>query len=152
MCIKEVNKILGTKWSQSCFTFICPESDWTPSNGSLDSNLFYLHSVHSVENGDLKLEELILSLIENLDNLQHNNHIQFNISYKMPVSFKLNNADFPLLSFHYFSMSCSSVWMSLPHATVCNYLSTNVSLSSKHFPNSSNELLPMVAGVPKVCF
>ena len=33
--IKEVNNIFKTKCSQSCFTFICPDNDWTLSNGSL---------------------------------------------------------------------------------------------------------------------
>ena len=37
--------------------------------------------------------------------------------------------------------------MSLPYATASNSLSDNVSLTSKHLPNSSNELLPMVFGV-----
>ena len=37
--------------------------------------------------------------------------------------------------------------MSLPYATACDSLSDIVSLSSKHLPNSSNELLPMVSGV-----
>ena len=38
--IKEVNDILKTKCSQSCFSFICPYSNWTISNGSLDPDLF----------------------------------------------------------------------------------------------------------------
>ena len=52
-----------------------------------------------------------------------------------------------LLSFPTFSNSCSSVSMPLPYATACNSLSDNVSLSSKHLPNSSKELLPTVPGV-----
>ena len=44
--IREVNNILKTKCSQSCFTFICPDSNWTFSNGSLDSDLFYLDNVY----------------------------------------------------------------------------------------------------------
>ena len=59
--IKEVNE---TKCSQSCFTFICPDSDWALSNGSLDPDLFYLDNVHLVESGNLKLAELIFSLIK----------------------------------------------------------------------------------------
>ena len=43
--IKEVNDILKTKYSLWCFTFICPDSDWTLSNGSLDPDLFYLDNV-----------------------------------------------------------------------------------------------------------
>ena len=62
--IKEVNDILKTKCSQSCFTFICPDSDWTLSNGSLDPDLFYLDNVHLEENGNLKLAASIFSLIK----------------------------------------------------------------------------------------
>ena len=78
MHIKEVSDILKTKCSQSCVTFICPDSDWILSNGSLDPDLFYLHNVHLVENGDFKLAGSIFSLIKNFDNVKHNNHIQFN--------------------------------------------------------------------------
>ena len=69
--IKEVNHILKTKCSQSCFTFICSDSDWTLSNGSLDPDFFYLDNVHLVENGNLKLAESIFSLIKNCDNVKH---------------------------------------------------------------------------------
>ena len=65
----------------------------------------------------------------------------------MAVSFKLNNADFPPLSFSNSSKSCSSVSLSLPYVTACNSLSDNVSLSSKHLPNSYNILLPIVSDV-----
>ena len=44
-------------------------------------------------------------------------------------------------------MSHVPVSLSLPYATVCNSLSNNVSLSSKHLLNSSNELLPAFSGV-----
>ena len=63
------------------------------------------------------------------------------------LSFKLNNANFTPLSFRTFSKSCSFVSMSLPSATAFNSLSNNVSLSSNHLPNSTNELFPMVVGV-----
>ena len=59
----------------------------------------------------------------------------------MTVSFKLNNAGFLPLSFPNFSESCSSV----PDATACNFLSDNVSLSSKHLPSSSNKLVSSVS-------
>ena len=145
--IKEVNDMLKTKCSQSCFTFICPDSEWILSNGSLDSDLFYLDNARLVENGNLKLAESIFSFINNFDNIKHSNHIQFDKSYKMAVLFKLNNADFSPLSFPNFSKSCSSVPLPLPYASACNSLSYNVSLSSKHLPSSSNKLLPMVSGV-----
>ena len=54
-----------------------------------------LENVHLAENENLKLKESIFSLVKNFDNVGHNNHIQFNKSYKMAVSFKLNNVDFP---------------------------------------------------------
>ena len=128
MYIKEVNDILKTKCSQSCFTFICRDSDWTLSNASLDPDPFYLDNVHLVEKGNFKLAGLISSLTKNFDNVKHNNHIQFNKPYKMAVSFKLNNADFPPLSFPNFSKSCFSVSLSLPYAAAYNSLSDNVSL------------------------
>ena len=85
-----------------------------------------------VENGNFKLAGSIINLIKNFNNVKHNSHIQFNKSYNMAVSFKLNNADFLQLSFPNFSKSCSSVFLSLPYATAYNSLSDNVSLSSKH--------------------
>ena len=144
--IRQVNDILKTKFSQSCFTFLCTDSDWTLSNGSLDSDLFYFDNVHFVENGNLKLAESIFSFINNFDNINHKNHIQFQKSYKIAVLFKLNNTDFPPLSFPYFSRSSFSVPLSLLYATACNSLSDNASLLSKHLPRSSNKHLPMVSG------
>ena len=145
--IREVNDISKTAFSQSCFTFIFPDSDWTLSSNSLDSDLFYLDNGHLVEYGNLQLAESIFSFINHFDNIKHYNHIQFIKFYKMAVSFKLSNADFPPLSFPNFCKSCSSVPLSLPDATASNSLSDNVSLSSKHLPSSSDKLLPMVSGV-----
>ena len=128
MNIREVNDILETKCSKSCFIFIYPDSEWTLSNGSLDSDLFYLDNVHLVENRNLKLAESMFSFINNFYNIKHNNHIQFNKSYKMAVSFKLNITDFPPLIFPIFSKSCncSSVPLTLPHASACNSLIMSV--------------------------
>lgn len=76
--------------------------------------------MHLVENGNIKLES-IFSLIKNFDNVKHNNHTQFNKCCKMAVSFKLNNADFPPLSFSsIISKSCFFVSVSLRHANACN--------------------------------
>ena len=108
---------------------------------------FFLDNVHLVKNGNLKLAESISSFTNNFDNIKHNNHIQFDKFYKMSVSFKLNNADFPPLYFPNICKSCSSVPMSLPYLSACNSLSDNVSLLSKHLPSSSNKLLPMFSGV-----
>ena len=116
--IKEVNYILKTKCSHSCFYFYLPRQRWTLSNGSLDPDLFYLDNVHLVQNGNFKLARSIFSLIKNFDNVKRNNHIQFNKSYKMAVSSKLNNADFPPLYFPNLFKSCSSVSLSLPYFIV----------------------------------
>ena len=71
-----------------CSTFVCPEISLTLLNGSLDPDLFSLNNLHLVENGNLELAESIFSLIETSDNVKQNNHIQFNNSYKMVVSFE----------------------------------------------------------------
>ena len=93
----------------------------TLSNGFLYPQFFYLDNVHLVKNGNLKLAKSIFSLIENFDNVKHNNYIQFSKSYKMAVSFKFNNVDFPLLSCPSFSKSRSSVghYRMLLHVIPC---------------------------------
>ena len=142
--IKEVNDMLKTKYSESCFTFICPDSEWILSNGSLDSDLFHLDNVHLVENGNLKLAESIFSF-------KHNSYIQFDKFYKMAVLFKLNTADFSPLSFPKFSKSCSSVPLPLPYASACNSLSYNVSLSPKHLVLLINYSLSFRCFMWEVC-
>ena len=52
----------------------------------------------------------IFSLTANFDNVKHNNHIRFDKSHKMAVSFNLNNAGFPPLSFPIFCRFCFSVF------------------------------------------
>ena len=74
-CILKRSIISKNKMLLNVFTFIFPDSGWTLSNGSLDPDLFYLDIVHLVENGNLKLAESIFSLIQNIDNIKHNNHI-----------------------------------------------------------------------------
>ena len=64
-----------------------------------------------MENGSLRLAESIFSLIENFDNVMHNNHIQFNKSYKTVVLFKLNNADFLPLFFPAFFKSFNLLFL-----------------------------------------
>ena len=132
---------MGTNY----FNIICLVSKKL-SLGSLNSDLFYLDNVHLVENGNLKVAESIFSFINNFGNIKHNIHIQFNKSCKMAVSFKLNNVDFPSLSFPNLSVMLLRSF-SLPYATTCNSLSDNVSLSSKHRPRSSNKHFPMVSHV-----
>ena len=64
-----------------------------------------------MENRSLRLAESIFSLIENFDNVMHNNHIQFNKSYKTVVLFKLNNADFLPLFFPAFFKSFNLLFL-----------------------------------------
>ena len=99
MLIKEVNENLKAKGSKSFCTYTSYDSCWTVANGSLNPDLFFLNNVHLVEKGNLKLAESIFSSIENCNGLTCNKQKQFLISYKMAVSFKLNNFDFPPLSF-----------------------------------------------------
>ena len=87
--------------------------------GSLNPDLFFLDNVHLVEQGNLKLAESIFSSIENCNGVTCNNQKQFLMSYKMAVSFKLNNSDFPPLSFSTVSKPVSFVPVSLSFATAC---------------------------------
>ena len=116
--IKEVNKILKEKCSKLFFTYISYDPCWTVANGSLNPDLFFLDNMHLVAKGNLKLAESIFSSIENCNGLTCNKQKQFLISYKMAVSFKLNNFDFPPLSFSTVSKPVSSVPASLSFATV----------------------------------
>ena len=95
MLIKEVNQILKVKCSKSFFIYIGYDSSWTFGNGSLNRDLFFLDNVHLVEKGNLKLAESIFSSTENWNGATCNKHKQLLISYKIAVSFKLNNFDFP---------------------------------------------------------
>ena len=96
--IKEVNEILKEKCSRLFFIYISYDSCWTVANDSFNPELFFL-DVHLVEQGNLKLAESIFSSIENCNGVTCNDQKQFLMSYKMAVSFKLNNSDFPPLSF-----------------------------------------------------
>ena len=85
--------------SKSFFIYIGFNSCWSFANGSLNTDLFFSDNVHLVEKGNLKLAESIFNSIENCNGVTCNKHKKFLISYKMAVSFKLNNFDFPPLSF-----------------------------------------------------
>ena len=65
------------------YYFYLSRQTWTLLNEN--PYLFHLYNSHLVENGNLKLAKSIFRLIENFDNVKHNNHIQFNKSYKMIV-------------------------------------------------------------------
>ena len=92
---KEVNQILKAKCSKSFFIYIGYDSCWTFANGSLNPELFFLDNVHLVGKGNLKLAESIFSSIKNCNDVTCNKHKQFLTPYKMAVSFKLKNFDFP---------------------------------------------------------
>ena len=89
--IKEVNEILKPKCSKSFFIYISYDNCWTVADGSLNPDLFLLDNIHLVKKGNLKLAEYSVQR-------HHLKHKQFLISYKMAVSFKLNNFDFPIFS------------------------------------------------------
>ena len=63
---------------------------------------------------NLKLARSIFNSIEVSNDTICSNHNEFSKLYKMDVSFKLNNTDFPLLAFPSASMSVLSVSASLP--------------------------------------
>ena len=99
MLIKEVNKVLKEKCSRLLLIYISYDSCWTVANGSLNPDLFFLDNVHLVKQGNLKLAESIFSSIKNCNGVTCNNQKQLLMSYRMAVSFKLNNSDFPLYLF-----------------------------------------------------
>ena len=93
--IKDVNKILKVKCSQSFFISISYDSCWPVANCSLNPDLLFLHNVHLVEKGNLKLAESIFSSIKNCNHVTCNKHKQFLKSCKinnfvfLPLSFSL---------------------------------------------------------------
>ena len=95
--IKEVNEILKPKCSKSFFIYISYDNCWTVADGSLNPDLFLLDNIHLVKKGNLKLAEYSVQLKLQRHHLKHK---QFLISYKMAVSFKLNNFDFPIYLFY----------------------------------------------------
>ena len=136
--IIEVNQTLNAKCSKSFFIYIGYDSCWTFANGSLKPDFFILDNVHLVEKGNLKLGESIFSSIENCNGVTCNKHRQFLISYKIEVSFKLNNFDFPLLSFSAVSKPVYSVAASLSFATACSFSSDVSALSHKSLSDPVN--------------
>ena len=138
MLIKEVNKILKEKCFRVFFIYISHDSCWTVANGSLNPDLFFLDNVHLVEQGNLKLAESIFSSIENCNGVTCDNLKKFLMSYKMAVSFKLNNSDFPPLSFSTVSKPVSFVPVSLSFATACRSSRYASALSHKPLSDPTN--------------
>ena len=136
--IKEVNEILKEKCSRLFFIYISYDSCWTVANGSLSPDLIFLDNVHLVEPGNLKLAESIFSSIENFNGVTCNNQKQLLMSYKMAVSFKLNNSDFPPLSFSAVSKPVSFVPVSLSFATACRSSRYASALSHKSLSDPTN--------------
>ena len=95
--IKKVNQILKLKCCESSYTFVSHDRGWTIVNGSLNADFYYSDWLYLVEKGNLKMVESIFNSIEVSDDSNHNN--KFIKSYKMAVSFKLSNAEFPPLLF-----------------------------------------------------
>ena len=120
------------------FIYISYDSCWTVANGSLNPDLFFLDNVHLVEQGNPKLAESIFSSIENCNGVACNNQKQFLMSYKMAVSFKLNNSDFPPLSFSTVSKPVSFVPVSLSFATACRSSRYANALSHKSLSDPTN--------------
>ena len=84
-----------------------------------------------VEKGYLKLAKSIFNSIDVFNDFicrNHNN--KFSNSYKMAVSFKLNNANFPPLPFPSASKPVSSISASLPFITACKLFPHNINTRS----------------------
>ena len=122
--IKKVNQILKLKCFESSYTFVSHDRSWTLADGSFNANLYYSDRLHLVEKGNLKLAESIFNSIEVSNDSNHNN--KFSKSYKMAVSFKLNNAEFPPLPFPSTSKPVSSISASLPFITACKPFPRNI--------------------------
>ena len=94
-----------------------------------------MYDVHLVEKENLKLAESIFSSIKSCNGVTCNKHKQFLIS---DVSLKLNNFDFPPLSFSTVSKSVSSVRASLSFATACRSSSYVSAFSHKSLSDTTN--------------
>ena len=127
--IKEVNEILKPKCSKSFFIYISYHNCWTVADGSLNPDLFLLDNIHLVKKGNLKLAEYSVQR-------HHLKHKQFLISYKMAVSFKLNNFDFPIFST--VSKPIFSVPTSLSFAIACRSCSYVSALSHIYLSDPTN--------------
>ena len=118
------------------YIYISYDSCWTVANGSLNPELFFLDNMRLVEQGNLKLAKSIFSSIENCNGVTCNNQKQSLMSYKMAVSFKSNNSEFPCLSFSTVSKPVSFVPVSLSIATACRSSHKSV------FPINLSLILP----------
>ena len=122
--IKNINQILKLKCCESSYKFVSHGKGWTLVDGSLNADLYYSDRLHLVKKGDLKLAESIFNSIELSNGSNHNN--KFSKSYKIAVSFKLHNAEFPPLPFPSTSKPVSSISASLPFTTNCKPFPRNI--------------------------
>ena len=144
--IKKVNQILKLKCYESSCTFVSYDSGWSLANGFLNADLYYSDRLHLVEKGNLKLAESIFNSIEvPNDFICRNHNNKFSKSYKMAVSFKLNNTDFPPLLFPSVSKPVSSISASLPFITVCKPFPRNI--NTRLFTIATNT---PISSVPRI--
>ena len=104
----------------------------------LTQTSFFLDNVLLVEKGNLKWAESIFRSIKNCNDVTCSKHKQFLASYKMAVSFKLNNFDFPPLSSSAVSKPVSFVTASLSFATAYSFSSDVSALSDKSLSDVAN--------------
>ena len=146
MSIEKVNRILKLKCYESSYTFVSYDSGWTLANGSLNADLYYSDRLYLVEKGYLKLAESIFNSIEvSNDFIGRNHNNKFSNSYKMAVSFKLNNADFPPLRFPSTSKPVSSISASLPFITAYKPFAYNI--NTRSFAIATNT---PISSVPRI--
>ena len=131
MSIKNVKQILKLNCYESSYTFVSYNNSWTLANGSLNVDLYYSDRLHLVEKAYLKLAESIFNSIGvSNDFICHNHNNKFSNSYKMAVSFKLDNTDFPPLPFPSASKPVSFFSASLPFITACKPSPRNINTRS----------------------
>ena len=93
--INEINNDLLCKCKQNGLTFI-DQKDWTLQDGSLKPNFFYVDKLHLVEDGNAKLAESIVNVINtNVNNYKH--ATTSSILLSNTKEFHFNQEDFPPL-------------------------------------------------------
>ena len=130
--IKKVNQILKLKCYESSYTFVSCDSGWTLANGSLNADFYYSDRLHLMEytKKSLVAESIFNSVEVSNDFICRNHNNKFSNSYRMAVSFKLNNIDFPPLPFPSASNPVSSISASLPFITACKSFPRNINTRS----------------------
>ena len=137
--IKEINTVLKCKCTFHCFSFIEQEQGQIKNSGTLDPSLFYEDKLHLIQKGNIKLSGSIIKTTEDenvgqnthYNEMKNDKHNQFTKTYKMTVSFKLSNADFPPLVNSTVSEPVSSVYASLSCTTASRSFPDKVRALSK---------------------